>query len=631
MAIFPGAVITDSDLLVGANFKTALLSDNPLSAVAVTVNVNSTSGFPTIGAILIDNELIKYTGLTGTSFTGCTRAFDSTSATTHVQNSQVRLVITAFHVNSRGDEIKAIEQFISDLVGRDNTRLKLPDGSNASPSASFAADLDTGMFRFGSDEIGWAVGGSTRLRLGAGNLRVAFDIVPDATASLRNIGNVTDYFDHILMGNGSQANPAFSYGGDSDTGTFRPGANRLGFVTGGSEHWEVTSAGDFSAFGSTERLIINDGTVGSPGLQFTGDGDTGLRRAGSNDIIIVTGGTDAVEISTTKMISAVLFLGPDGSVSAPSHSFGSDQDTGSYRIAADTYGIATAGTEALRIDSTQRIGIRGTPTEILHIFGTAASTNYYLKLDATQTSGQGGFYNTANISGSQAGLSNIQFGSGINPSTIAGISQVSMARLRADSSVSSLYMGTGGSSSIYFGTNDTLAIQINTSQRVLFTDGAVGTPSMSFINDTDNGSYRIGADNWALSVGGAETLQFQTGLTVVSKRLQPAADNTLDFGTAARRWSVVYAATGTINTSHSSTKANIVDIDPEEFEVPQGVFFDRDGRRHMGYLNDCLPDVARPMDEGKLVKTMNYENAVIGVLCAAVRKLQKELKELKSK
>jgi len=38
-----------------------------------TITVDSTTGFTVTGTILIDSELITYTGLTGTTFTGCGR------------------------------------------------------------------------------------------------------------------------------------------------------------------------------------------------------------------------------------------------------------------------------------------------------------------------------------------------------------------------------------------------------------------------------------------------------------------------------------------------------------------------------------------------------------------------------
>src|SRR5262245_49833703 len=39
-------------------------------------------------------------------------------------------------------------------------------------------------------------------------------------------------------------------------------------------------------------------------------------------------------------------------------------------------------------------------------------------------------------------------------------------------------------------------------------DGTVGAPGQTFWADPDNGSYRIGANNWAGSVGGVKVLEF---------------------------------------------------------------------------------------------------------------------------
>lgn len=52
---------------------TTYLTVDPGTA-ATTLTVNDTTYFPTAGTIYIDNELIRYTGKTATTFTGCTRA-----------------------------------------------------------------------------------------------------------------------------------------------------------------------------------------------------------------------------------------------------------------------------------------------------------------------------------------------------------------------------------------------------------------------------------------------------------------------------------------------------------------------------------------------------------------------------
>lgn len=118
MAAFPTSVATDSDLYVAVNATSTQLSDNPLTVGATTVNVVSAAAFPTVGFISIDNEIIKYTGKTATSFTGCTRGADGTAAASHVQNSQVFHNVIAAHHNAPKDEIIATQQFIDTHIGR---------------------------------------------------------------------------------------------------------------------------------------------------------------------------------------------------------------------------------------------------------------------------------------------------------------------------------------------------------------------------------------------------------------------------------------------------------------------------------------------------------------------------------
>lgn len=117
MAIFPGSVATDAGLYVAVNNLSTLLTDNPLTIGATTVNVISTTGFPTAGAISIGAEIIFYTGITATSFTGCTRGADGTSAAAHALNDQVDHNVIAFHHNVLKDEIIALESFLSTHLG----------------------------------------------------------------------------------------------------------------------------------------------------------------------------------------------------------------------------------------------------------------------------------------------------------------------------------------------------------------------------------------------------------------------------------------------------------------------------------------------------------------------------------
>ena len=50
---------------------------------STTINVTDTSQFPAAGTLLIDAELVTYTGKTGTSFTGCVRGYGDSEAAVH--------------------------------------------------------------------------------------------------------------------------------------------------------------------------------------------------------------------------------------------------------------------------------------------------------------------------------------------------------------------------------------------------------------------------------------------------------------------------------------------------------------------------------------------------------------------
>ncbi len=54
-----------------------------------TITVDSTTGFAATGTILIDQELITYTGKTSTTFTGATRGTNGTTAAAHADNTIV--------------------------------------------------------------------------------------------------------------------------------------------------------------------------------------------------------------------------------------------------------------------------------------------------------------------------------------------------------------------------------------------------------------------------------------------------------------------------------------------------------------------------------------------------------------
>lgn len=63
------------------DYTTALTAN--VTNTATTLNVTSTTGFSSTGSVLISAEIIQYTGITATSFTGCTRGSYGSNQSTH--------------------------------------------------------------------------------------------------------------------------------------------------------------------------------------------------------------------------------------------------------------------------------------------------------------------------------------------------------------------------------------------------------------------------------------------------------------------------------------------------------------------------------------------------------------------
>ena len=73
------------------NWPSLTLLDGAINDSVTTITVDSTEDFPSAGTINIGSEKITYTGVTSTTFTGCTRGADSTSAASHSDNAEVKI------------------------------------------------------------------------------------------------------------------------------------------------------------------------------------------------------------------------------------------------------------------------------------------------------------------------------------------------------------------------------------------------------------------------------------------------------------------------------------------------------------------------------------------------------------
>ncbi|WP_052726462.1 DUF2793 domain-containing protein [Devosia epidermidihirudinis] len=160
-----------------------------------------------------------------------------------------------------------------------------------------------------------------------------------------------------------------------------------------------------------------------------------------------------------------------------------------------------------------------------------------------------------------------------------------------------------------------------------------------------------GDNNWRLKVSpdgstwvNAITVDAATGVTTLAASLRPATDNALTLGASGARWSAVWSATGTIQTSDARQKTDIAPTDlgldficaltPVKYRwttgtrthyglIAQQVQAVLDGRDFAGHI---LGDPGDPDSE----QGLRYD-AFIAPLIAAVQELVGRVEALESK
>ncbi len=113
---FPTSVPTLAAMSVLSNNLASFLTAD-IDSVAVSLDLDDASSFPTSGEITIGTEAIHYTGKSTNTLTGLTRGYDNTSAAAHSAGDVANQYFIAEHHNRLAAEINAIAQNISDRFG----------------------------------------------------------------------------------------------------------------------------------------------------------------------------------------------------------------------------------------------------------------------------------------------------------------------------------------------------------------------------------------------------------------------------------------------------------------------------------------------------------------------------------
>jgi hypothetical protein len=212
-----------------------------------------------------------------------------------------------------------------------------------------------------------------------------------------------------LFADGTAASPGLSFwaDGSSDTGIFRPGANILGFTTGGTERARIDSSGRLLVGSSTGGDVnYGGGTGGFHLVNGNADPHLMIRRAGGNGslTLVRSNGTVAAPtvVANNDVIGQIRFVPYDGTdytlqcarISAEIDGTPGANDVPGRLVFSTTADGANTPTERLRITSAGRVGIGTTsPYSLLDLGSSLTGQKLSIYADATYRIGLGALPN----------------------------------------------------------------------------------------------------------------------------------------------------------------------------------------------------------------------------------------------
>lgn len=432
--------------------------------------------------------------------------------------------------------------------------------SNGSPtvtgtSTEFVANAQIGDVFHGPDNMAYeiaAVVSNTVLTLaknygGANASGQAYSIQPTQsfTQDLANqVGSLIVTYQGFADGygsgkapDGSAAAPAFSFAADQDTGFYRPSANTIAIAVGGVDFIRSESAttgkiGEIS-FGQGGGEIATNTVFGRTALvgNTTGTNNTAFGRnaleSNSTGASNTAVGRQSLEDNTTGDLNVGV-----GLQALSGNTIGSSNVAIGYRaLFANTEGNTNTG---MGRHALSNITTGDDNTAVGYNAGNGITT---------------GSNNTiigANVTGLSASLSN-----NIILADGAGNQRININNLG--------YVGIGTS-----GASELLDVHSDTEMAVVEIDGASGQGSRMYFSEDGVRKWQIGGwtgDTFRIF----DQTRGQTSLIVNAGNISPGDDDNLNLGASSVRWSQLYAATGTINTSDEREKNWIGAIDDAHF------------------------------------------------------------------
>lgn len=234
-----------------------------------------------------------------------------------------------------------------------------------------------------------------------------------------------------------------------------------------------------------------DGTVGTPARKFYSDQNTGIYRVGADTIGFSAGGG----LRTQFGASQALFL--DGTVSAPGFAFLNDSNTGIYRVGADQIGLSCGGVLKLSIAIESTFTTDDVAKSTVNLANTTSTRTY--SFESGGSSG-GSLSSTTEVGIDTFGIrvtgtsldrfihkwnenqSLVYSGTAALPSySFFEDNDIGMYRSAADT----LSWSTAGTLRMSLDT-----VSLTNTLPIIYPVGTVFAPSMTFASDTDSGGWR---------------------------------------------------------------------------------------------------------------------------------------------
>jgi hypothetical protein len=160
---------------------------------------------------------------------------------------------------------------------------RLGDGSASSPAYQFVSDTNTGMFRIGSDQLGFSTAGGQAMMINANGLvgigtnasANNLEIWKATGASLRIQGGNNDSDAYIRMQSGNISGESYIAFGDEDDWDI----GKINYLNNGNYMIFTTNASEAMRLDSYGRLALGGTAVGNIMMSITGDG-SGADQAG---------------------------------------------------------------------------------------------------------------------------------------------------------------------------------------------------------------------------------------------------------------------------------------------------------------------------------------------------------------